>query len=231
EVNEPVTWERIQVDISDYLLMRNEAFRLHFRMTTETFEVLVHRLSNQLGDEDIVRANEDFDLRRILLLVLWILATPDSFRSVALRFGVTSGVLHYHYKVIIRALSDLSQIYVQWPLPEERQVISRYCEMRSGFPGVVGAIDASYIPLCYAPQIEPQRYVNRHRDYAISLQAVVDPSLVFRDIYAGEPGSLHDSRVFRRSPLSTKLLEPVKHFKCMCHTCLHACCACMRHTL
>lgn len=28
-----------------------------------------------------------------------------------------------------------------------------------------------------------------------------------RDLYVGEAGSLHDSRVFRRSPLSTNLLE------------------------
>ncbi|KAE8743753.1 hypothetical protein FOCC_FOCC009628 [Frankliniella occidentalis] len=180
---EPVVWEGVPVDINHFLQMRNEAFRLHFRMNTETFEDLVH------------------------VIVLWILATPDTFRSVAMQFELTPALLHFHYAVIIFVLSELSERYVRWPLPGERNAISDVCEARSGFPGVVGAVDASYIPLCTAPVIEAQRYVNRHHDYAVSLQGVVDPALVFRDIYVGEPGSLHDSRVFRRSPLSRRLLE------------------------
>ncbi|KAK3911581.1 Putative nuclease [Frankliniella fusca] len=182
-------------DEDDNEPMRNEAFRLHFRMNTETLKDLVHLLGNFMGDNEVIHANEDFDLRRILLLVLWILATPDPFRSVALRFGVTPGVLHYHYK------------YVTWPCPKERAVIKDLCERRSGFPGIVGAVDASYITLCSAPHNEPQRYVNRHHSYAVTLQAVADPALQFRDIHVGEPGSLHDSRIFRRSPVSRKLLE------------------------
>ncbi|KAK3932569.1 Protein ALP1-like, partial [Frankliniella fusca] len=39
------------------------------------------------------------------------------------------------------------------------------------------------------------------------LVGVVDHTLLFRDIYVGEPGSLHDSRVLRKSPWSSRLLE------------------------
>ncbi|KAE8738906.1 hypothetical protein FOCC_FOCC015607 [Frankliniella occidentalis] len=127
--------------------------------------------------------------------------------SVAMQVELTPALLHVYYAVIIFVLSELSERYVRWPLPGERIAISDGCERRSGFPGVVGAVDASYIPLCTAPVIEPQRYINRHHDYAVSLQGVVDPTLVFRDIYVGEPRSLHDSRVFRRCPLSRKFLE------------------------
>ncbi|KAK3915279.1 Protein ALP1-like [Frankliniella fusca] len=185
-------WEGVQEDINDFLQMHNEAFRLHFRMSTERFEDLVHVIWNHIG-EDYVRRNDELDLRSILLLVVWLLPTPDTFRSVALQFIFTPPLLHYHYEKIISGLF------------QQRNIIKDVCQRRSSFPGVVGAIDASYIPLCSAPQIDPQRYVNRHHDYAISLAGVVDPTLLFRDIYVGEPGSLHDSRVFRRSPLSSKI--------------------------
>jgi len=51
-----------------------------------------------------------YDLAHVLLMVLCILATPDCFRSIALRFGKTPGVLHYHYKKIITALSEMADM-------------------------------------------------------------------------------------------------------------------------
>ena len=39
------------------------------------------------------------------------------------------------------------------------------------------------------------------------MQAVCDKNLLYRDLYIGEPGSSHDTRVFKRSPLSDILLE------------------------
>ncbi|KAK3919175.1 Protein ALP1-like [Frankliniella fusca] len=138
-----------------------------------------------------------------LCILWWILATPDTFRSVALRFGVSPGVLHC--KEIIRVLANLTAETVYWP--SERAILKEAGEQRTGFPGAVMAIDGSYIPLFYAPQVEPQRFLNRKFDYAVTLQACADINLVFRDVYCGEPGSPHDSRVFRRSPLSRRLLE------------------------
>ncbi|XP_026288980.2 uncharacterized protein LOC113213968, partial [Frankliniella occidentalis] len=207
EINDPVIWFKVTVNVEEYLMMQDAAFRLHFRMSTGIFESLVLVLAEALGENEILRHNEEFPLRHILLSVLWILATPDTFRSVALRFGVTPGVLHHHYKEIITVLSDLSAEIVQWPSAEEREILKEAGEIRTGFPGAVMAIDGSFIPLFYAPHVEPQRFLNRKFDYAVTLQACADINLVFRDIYCGEPGSLHDSRVFRRSPLSRRLLE------------------------
>lgn len=42
---------------------------------------------------------------------------------------------------------------------------------------------------------------------SVVLQAVVDVQYVFRDTYANTPGSAHDAAVFRRSPLSTRILR------------------------
>ncbi|KAE8740708.1 hypothetical protein FOCC_FOCC013764 [Frankliniella occidentalis] len=206
-IADPLIWEFVTVDVDEYLHMRDAAFRLHFRMSTGIFESLAMVIADVIGEDEIVRHNVNFPLRHILLAVLWILATPDTFRSVALRFGVSPGVLHDHYKEMIRVLANLTAETVSWPSVEERVILKEAGELRTGFPGAVMAIDGSYIPLFYAPQEEPQRFLNRKFDYAVTLQACADINLVFRDVHCGEPGSLHDSRVFRRSPLSRRLLE------------------------
>ena len=44
-------------------------------------------------------------------------------------------------------------------------------------------------------------YYNRKGFYSIVLQAVIDSSGKFIDIFVGYPGSTHDSRIFHNSPL------------------------------
>ncbi|KAE8738507.1 hypothetical protein FOCC_FOCC016016 [Frankliniella occidentalis] len=57
------------------------------------------------------------------------------------------------------------------------------------------------------PLDEAPAYLNRHHAHSVRTQAVVDDQLLIRDLYVGEPGSLYGSRMFRRSPLSSNLLE------------------------
>ncbi|KAE8738375.1 hypothetical protein FOCC_FOCC016144, partial [Frankliniella occidentalis] len=51
------------------------------------------------------------------------------------------------------------------------------------------------------PTIQRERYFDRHQRYSVNVQAVCDHNLLYRDDYLGQPESVHDSRVFRRSPL------------------------------
>ena len=64
----------------------------------------------------------------------------------------------------------------------------------------VEAIYGSHIPI-KAPQQFPMDYYNRKGFYSIVLQAVIDSSGKFIDIFVGYPGSTHDSRIFHNSPL------------------------------
>lgn len=73
---------------------------------------------------------------------------------------------------------------------------------RCGFPGVVGAIDGTHIPIP-APKSEHRvSYINRHGTASMVMQVVVDYQLRFRDVCTGWPGSVHDARVYRNSPIA-----------------------------
>ncbi|XP_052778539.1 putative nuclease HARBI1 [Mya arenaria] len=72
-----------------------------------------------------------------------------------------------------------------------------------GFPGIIGAVDGSHIPI-RTPTEYPENYINRKGFPSVILQAVCDHNMRFIDIYCGWPGSVHDARVLRNSPLCEK---------------------------
>lgn len=177
---------------------------------------LLVSVGNHLQDRGrIIRIRTPLDV--CLMMTLWICATPDSFRSVAVKFGVPSrGTVHYHFVTIIEALREMAPMFIQWPDRYERDNIKHNIERKYGYPGVVGCIDGTHIYVS-SPLYQAERYVNRFKKTSILLQAVCDHRMVFRDIYVGQPGSVHDARMFQRSPLSRNLLhnrdmlEPDEH--------------------
>jgi hypothetical protein len=72
---------------------------------------------------------------------------------------------------------------------------------QKGMRGVIGAIDGTHIPI-KRPSVDQEDYFNRKKYHSLIVQAVATPSLMFTDLFIGWPGSTHDSRVFRNSPLS-----------------------------
>ena len=82
--------------------------------------------------------------------------------------------------------------------------IAKKFKRKAGIPHAIGAIDGSHIPI-KAPVQFPMDYFNRKGFYSIVLQAVIDSSGKFIDIFVGYPGSTHDSKIFRNSPINHML--------------------------
>ncbi|CAH1380903.1 unnamed protein product, partial [Tenebrio molitor] len=81
----------------------------------------------------------------------------------------------------------------------------------NGFPGVIGTIDGSHIKID-KPSDDPESYMNRKGYYSIQIQGVCDHQAQIRDVFLGFPGSVHDSRVLRCSPLFDSLAEKCQNF-------------------
>ena len=86
-----------------------------------------------------------------------------------------------------------------------QEIVDRFFQHK-GFPGIIGAIDGSHIPI-KPPTVDAEQYYNRKKFPSIILQAVCDQNLHFLDVYCGWPGSVHDSRVLKNSPLFIKTSE------------------------
>lgn len=85
-----------------------------------------------------------------------------------------------------------------WPTQERAQVIMDDFQMHRGLPGVRGFVDGSHIPI-KAPEECPENYINRKHFHTVNFTVICDHELRFLDCYAGWPGSVHDSRVFKNS--------------------------------
>ena len=71
----------------------------------------------------------------------------------------------------------------------------------AGFPGVIGCVDGSHIPII-APHQDEYAYVNRKNFHSKNIQGICDANLVFLDVVAKWPGSSHDSLILQASQLN-----------------------------
>ena len=69
------------------------------------------------------------------------------------------------------------------------------------FPGVVGCVDGTYIPMTGKTGPQRDAYICRKGFPALHAQIVCDNNLKILDITTGYPGSAHDARVFKNSKL------------------------------
>jgi len=98
------------------------------------------------------------------------------------------------------------------PSGNEKTTVAKEFEKGSLLPGVIGAIDGSFIQIP-APGDDQESYFNRKKYHSIILQGVCGPDMSFLDCNIGWPGSVHDSRVLKNSKIfqrSSTLFNP--HF-------------------
>ena len=139
-----------------------------------------------------------------MLSTIWLLANKEAYRSVAERFDLGKGSLHGIVMNVCNALSNLMCDIIKFPQQHEFEMVSNGFRQKCGFPGVIGAIDGTYIPIP-GPSQDRDSYICRKGFPAVHLQVVCDSNLKFLDIYAGWPASVHDARAFRNSPLKRRL--------------------------
>ena len=88
--------------------------------------------------------------------------------------------------------------YIRIPHHREIAKVVKKFEKKWGFPQCAGAIDGSHIPI-KAPAEYHADYYNRKGWCSIILEAVMDSSYNFIDIFVGWPGKVHDALIFSNS--------------------------------
>ena len=197
--------------------LSDKEFRENFRLSRSTFVKVAESLlvldrfqaDNGHGGYQAVVPEKQ------LQIALWTLGTQESFREVADRFDVSRSTCHAVLRRVVRALAlDLAPKIICWPFGERQEAVEEGFRAKSrGFYGIVGAVDGCHIPI-KAPLEDPVSYVNRKSFHSVLLQGICDHELLFTDIDVGWPGSVHDARVYRTSPIAQKLqntLPPDKH--------------------
>nr|XP_032832357.1 putative nuclease HARBI1 [Petromyzon marinus] len=172
-------------------------FRDCYRVERSTFQTLCERLAPQF-------ANRSVGMEKKILCSLWLLGNQESFQDVANRFGMGKGTLHYVFRSVVQALSKCQAEAIKWPSVDQLAKVAQGFRDKSGFPGVVGALGGTHIPI-RGPPSRRNAYVNRSGFPSIHLQAVCDSRLRFLDVDTGRPGSTEGAEALRKSPLWSRL--------------------------
>lgn len=75
------------------------------------------------------------------------------------------------------------------------------------FPNVIGCVDGTYIDISTPSKKIRSTYTNRHDQTSLTLQAICDADKRFLDVFTGPPSKVHDSRIFKMSPISDQLQD------------------------
>jgi hypothetical protein len=148
---------------------------------------------------------------KALLLTIWYLSNTETFRQVSDRFDVFLSSAHRCLLRVLKFFLSLRIEYIKWPTMNEYREISVGFRMKQGIDGIIGAIDGCHVRI-RRPQEHQEAYVNRHKYCSVLIQGVVDHRKRFLDVYCGEPGSIHDARLLRKSNIYSKAQDNPQFF-------------------
>ena len=172
----------------------------NFRMSSESFANICVELA-PFVEKQSSNFREPIPVPLRVAVAVYFLCCSAEYRTISNLFGVgLSTVCTLIHEVCAAISLHLLPHYIQFPSVQEIPKIMNGFLDHSPFPQVIGAIDGCHVNIMQ-PNENGEDYINRHDVPSIILQAVVDDSYLFRDIFVGWSGKSHDSRVFKNSPL------------------------------
>lgn len=153
-----------------------------------------------------LHGREKISAEKAFLMVLWYISNEETFRQVSDRFNVSRSSVQRTLKRICKIILNLKTRYIKWPTVHQMGTISEGFRNIQGIENVIGAIDGSHIEII-KPKENQDAYVNRKGYHSILLQGIVDHRKKFIDVFCGEPGSIHDARLLRKSAVFNKIIN------------------------
>ncbi|KAK0142797.1 Protein ALP1-like [Merluccius polli] len=127
-------------------------------------------------------------------------------RAFAMPRSTVHMLVHRTSKKVVALLPQVIRLPAEGDLGRLGAGFSRLAGS-AAFSRVVGSIDGCHVRV-KPPKEDAACYLNRKLFYSIQFQAVVDHAARFLDVFIGFPGSAHDSRVLKHSPIYFQQLYP-----------------------
>lgn len=178
-----------------------EAFRSRYRLSKATVMVIVEDVKDVLTCP--TNRSHPVGVTLKVLVALRYLATGAFQKVNGDLHGISQKTCSRILRQTLIAVAQLKRKYIQFPTNDEARVIKRGFYAKSGFPGVIGAIDCTHIRII-GQGIRGLRYINRKGWPSINTQIVCDHKMKIRNISARWYGSAHDSRIFNESLIKDK---------------------------
>lgn len=129
--------------------MTDRRFRRHFRMSKASFQYIVNRLRPRLHNAEFLDNSgpkPPIPYEYKILAVLWRFARGKAFASLATQFAISAAFVNKAVIPVSNAIiAEFSEDYLKWPDVAKLEEMALDFKMKGAIPGVVGAVDGSYI--------------------------------------------------------------------------------------
>ena len=180
-----------------------ELWQKEFRMSPSNFEYIIDLVEQNMAKADTV-FRKAVPIEKRLGVGLWRLSTGNSFRTISKAFAIGKSTVIKLVNELISELVRLSPEFIKFPntTVETGAKIRSFCD----FTGckilqVLAVIDGTHIDVLAPSSDSKVDYFSRKQKFTVNTQAVIGANLEFLDVTTGYPGSVHDARVLRSSPL------------------------------
>ena len=171
--------------------LAEELFVSECRLFKSDVRFLASLLKNELGGRDSRIC--DLTLEEKILLALKCLASGRCQKSIQNALNVSQPTVSRCLNNFVETLCQKAGQFIYMPTtPAEREQTKHKVYNIAGFPGVLGGVDGTHIPII-APSVDEHAYVNRKNFHSINVLAVCDADIIYLDLVARWPGSHHDS--------------------------------------
>ena len=176
-------------------------FRGHFHISREGFRRVVIVLTPIMTKPFQSVGHPIVEISKQVLIFLWYSVTHDTLNNIADRFSVCPYTVMMIRRRLSRMIYDnLFHKVIKLPTGDKLDVTAERFAQKYKIRGVVGCVDGTHIAII-KPTVHGEQYYNRKDFYSMNTQIVCDDQLLITDMFIGFPGSVHDARVLRNSPV------------------------------
>lgn len=177
--------------------INDKQFKFRYRLDKQTVEQLELRLRGFLLKP--TRRNKPLSPMFMILLTLRFFATGSFQMVVGDLLKVDRATACRTIHKVCYAIAALKPDYIKMPSGNDVRKTMRDFFNVMRFPGILGAIDCTHIPITSPGGENAEVYRNWHGYFSLNVQAICDAKLRCLNIVARWPGSAHDSNIFANS--------------------------------
>ncbi|XP_060947077.1 putative nuclease HARBI1 [Limanda limanda] len=193
--------ERLLRPRLDILSFPDNFLHERYRFSAQSIIYLDHLLSPHVNCQ--THRGHALSSIQIICVALRFFANGSFLYNVGDAEHISKATVCRSVRNVTLALKRFLYTFVMFPIHRPIRTIKEEFYRIADFPGVIGCIDGTHIPI-KAPSVNEGDYVNRKSFHSINVQVVCDARNIITQVEAKWPGSVHDARIFRESNLSTR---------------------------
>ncbi|XP_044139368.1 protein ALP1-like [Bufo gargarizans] len=181
-----------------------EKFYNYMRMTVESYDQLLQRISSTIERQD-TRMRRPISPSERLMVTIRYLATGETLTSLHYQYRIGISTLCEIVKDTCRALwATMHEDYIPHPTTERWIQIADKFMQTCQFPNCLGAVDGKHIRIV-KPSKSGSEYFNYKKYFSIILMAIADAEYRFVAVDIGAYGRTNDSMAFKTSAMGRRL--------------------------